>query len=114
MEEGVAEEREEENDPPVTRPEPWPDGTCERRDRDQDQCGDCTPERGERQRREEGLSRLDCRMAPAPDQGDEEEGRDDASVAGTAVGRSAGAGQRFFMSSGKLEEKEYDFATPWA
>jgi hypothetical protein len=67
-----------------------------------------TPQRNaaEGERGEEGLGRLDGGVAPAPEQDDGEEDRDDGGVGRAAARGPVRTRQRVFMSSGKLEEKE--------
>ena len=109
----VPEKRQEEHEAPVVAPERWAErarwltanvastsaATAQR---------NAAKASGGKKR----LGRLDRGIAPAPDQDDEQENRDDARVGRASSGGGAGRdAQRFFMSSGKLEEKEYDFTT---
>jgi hypothetical protein len=106
VEQRVAEKTQQHDHAPVARPKGGAERPHGQARRDQDGGRDRTAEGGERERREEGLGRLDRGIAPAPDQDDEEEDRDDSGVGRPASRGTACVRQRVFMSSGKLEEKE--------
>jgi hypothetical protein len=106
MEERVAKQAQQEDEPPVAAVEGRAERPGRQAHRGQDDGRDRAPEGGERDRGEERLGELDGRVATAPEQDGEEQDRDDG-----GVGRPRSRGtdrirQRVFMSSGKLEEKE--------
>ena len=112
VKERVADEGQQDDQAPVAGPERDAERARRPRHRQEHGGGDRAAERGEGERREERLRGLDRRVAAAPDQDDEEENRDDARVGRASSGGGSGRdAQRFFMSSGKLEEKECDFTT---
>ena len=106
MEERVPQEAQQRDDAPVERPEAQAEPAGREADRDQDHARDRASEGGEGERRKERLRRLDGGITPAPEEDDQEQDRDDGGVAVAARRGSVAAGQRVFMSSGKLEENE--------
>jgi hypothetical protein len=112
VEQRVPEEAQQRDRAPVAGPEAGTEPSGDQTHREQDDGRNRAAEGGEGDRGEERLGRLDGGITPAPDQDDDEEDRDDGGVGRPASRGPTWVGQRVFMSSGKLEEKEYDLTTP--
>ena len=112
LEERGAQKAEQADHAPVAAAERRSQRSTGETDEDERDGRDGTTKRGERDGGEEALGRLDRGVASTPEQGDEYQDRDDGGVGRPPSGVQAPACQRVFMSSGKLEEKEYDFTTP--
>ena len=113
VEDRGAQQAEQGDQAPVAATECGPEGPSRPRRGRQDGGGDRAAERGERERRKEGLGRLDRGVAASPEQDDDQQDEDDRGVGGPASRKPIAVDQRFFMSSGKFEENECDFTTPW-